>query len=163
MEYDRTEQVKRCRAILDTVLPILDEPHVADAIRKVASHSAVNYQKISGAVADMLMEEAVGFKDAAFSVEKEWRLVARRRELLKQGSDDGGKSGIPVHFRAAGGYLVPYVRLVPAAQSPKIPLRIIRSGPTLDRLAVVLSVGPFLDSNGLRNVPLEHSEIWARS
>jgi hypothetical protein len=163
VEYDRAQQIKRCKAILDAVLPILNEPDVARAIPELTSYGVVNFQVIRGIVGDMLMEEAVAFKDAAFSVEKEWRLVVRRRELVKQGTDDGGRSSINIRFRPAHGYLVPYVRLIPTAGHKKLPLRSIRSGPTLDRLAVILSILPLLDSNGFRGVRLEHSGISVRS
>jgi hypothetical protein len=162
VEYDRDEQIKRCKSILNTVLPILDEPEVGHVIPQLASHGAVNYQRIRGIIEDMLMEEAVAFKDEAFSVEKEWRLVVRRRELLKQGTDDGGKSPIQIHFRPARGYLIPYLRLIPTIGHDKIPLRSIRSGPTLDRLAVMLSIAPLLNTNGFKGVHLEHSSISAR-
>jgi hypothetical protein len=163
VEYDRSEQIKRCKAILDAVLPIVGEPDVSRAIPELASYGVVNYQVIRGVVGEMLMEEALAFKDAAFSVEKEWRLVVIRRQLLKQGTDDGGKTPPPLHFRPAGRYLVPYIRLIPRMGNDKIPLRSIRSGPTLDRLAAILSVHPFLDNNGFRGVRLEHSAISLRS
>lgn len=162
VEYERSEQIKRCRTILDAVFPILDEPKVTAALPNVESHAKVNYEAISGIVGEMLIEEALSFKNSAFRVEQEWRLVVRRRELLKQGTDDAGQTPIPVHHRPARGYLVPYVRLIPAMENAKLPLHSIRSGPTLDRLSIILSVHSFLDTNGFRGVRVEQSGIPTR-
>ena len=108
------------------------------------------------------MEEVVGFKDKAFEVEKEWRLVVRRRELYKQGTDDGGRTPLAIHFRPARGLLIPYVRLIPAAEGAKIPLAFVRSGPTIDKLSAFLSLRPFLDKHGFNNAGTKESGISAR-
>jgi hypothetical protein len=163
VEYERSEQIKRCKAILDTLLPIYDEPEIANAIREVADHGMVNYQRQQGIVGEILMEEALAFKDRAFSVEKEWRFVVRRRELLKQGDDNGEDAQKLVRFRPTQRYAVPYLRLIPAGSNTRLPLRVVRSGPTLDRLSVVLSVHPLLYRYDYGDVRVEESGISVRS
>jgi hypothetical protein len=47
------------------------------------------------------MDESAGFKETAFTVEKEWRFMVRSRELLKQDTDDGDHTKLPIYFRTA--------------------------------------------------------------
>jgi Protein of unknown function (DUF2971) len=138
IDYDRNEQSRRCRTILEYLLPMLDEPEPTSAIREIDPLSPQGYQGIYSAISEILLEEIVGFKNKAFEVEKEWRIVIRRRELLKQGTDDGGHTPVPVHFRSRG-LLTSYVKLipsynenVPARMRPDLlPIASVRSGPTL--------------------------------
>ena len=113
IEYDRSEQAKKCVSILDQLLAIFDDPETARALVTVSDHPLVGYSTILRVIADMLLEEILSFKNEAFRDEKEWRVVIRQRELTKQGTDDGGKTPIPIYFRSSGGMLVPYVKLIP--------------------------------------------------
>jgi hypothetical protein len=103
----------------------------------------------------------VAFKNEAFRVEKEWRVVVRPRELNKQGTDDGGKTPIPVHFHSSKGMLVPYVKLIPTDPTKKLPIACVRSGPTLDKTTTGMAVSMMLNKNGF-NIPVRVSDITAR-
>jgi hypothetical protein len=107
------------------------------------------------------MEEIVGFKNAAFAVEKEWRVVVRQRELTKQGTDDGGKTRPPVHFRSSRGVLIPYVKLSPTNPGDKLPIYCVRTGPTLEANAATLALPLFFETNGYR-LRIRRSEISLR-
>jgi hypothetical protein len=158
VEYDRLKQLERCRVILHEVLPIFDDSSIAHAIREVSSVGNPNrgFYEIRRVIGEMLMEEALAFKDKAFEAEKEWRLVVRRRE------DDGGRTPPMIHFRLARGLLIPYIRLIPAGEGAKIPLAFVRSGPTIDGLLAFLSLRPFLDRHGFKNAGTKESGISAR-
>ena len=108
------------------------------------------------------MEEIVSCTNEAFRVEKEWRVVVRRRELTKQGTDDGGRTPVPVHFRTSRGMLVPYVKLVPTDPSNKLPIACIRSGPTLDRTMAGMAVNLILERNNFAGVVVRGSDIPVR-
>jgi hypothetical protein len=159
VDYDRNEQIKKCRTILDLVLPIFDDPGAAQAITIVAAHPLFGYSRMLRVIADILMEEIVGFKNNAFEAEKEWRVVVRKRELEKQGEDDGGKTAPPVHFRSLNGMLVPFVKLVPTEPGGKLPVACVRSGPTLDKTTAGMAARMFLDKNGFANVQVKGSDI----
>jgi len=162
VDYDRNEQIKKCRTILDSVLPNFDDPDTARAIAAVDSHPIVGYSGIRRVAADILLEEIVGFKNKAFDVEKEWRIVVRQRELVKQGTDDGGKTTTPVHFRTSNGMLVPYVYLIATEPTERLPVACVRSGPTLDRTTTGMVVRMMLEKNGFSNVRVEGSDISVR-
>jgi hypothetical protein len=161
VEYGRKEQIRRCREMLDAVLPTFDKPETARALAAIGDHPHVGYSVISRAMVDMFMEEIVSFKNDAFAVEKEWRLVVRRRLLIKQGTDDGGRTPVPVHFRASRGALIPYVKLIPTAPTEKLPIHCVRTGPTLDATASTLALPLFLETNGF-SVRIRRSEISLR-
>jgi Protein of unknown function (DUF2971) len=158
VEYDRPKQLERCRVILQEVLPIFDDSSVTQALREVSPVGSPNrgFSEIGRVIREMLMEEALAFKDKAFEVEREWRLVVRRRE------DDGGRTPPMIHFRLARGLLIPYIRLIPAGEGAKIPLAFVRSGPTIDGLLAFLSLRPFLDRHGFKNAGTKESGISAR-
>ncbi|TAM79773.1 MAG: DUF2971 domain-containing protein [Acidobacteria bacterium] len=162
VEYDRSEQVKKCNAVLEPVLTAFDNPDVARAVTTVMDHPLVGYSKILGVIRDMLFEEIIGFKNRAFEVEKEWRVVVRRRELLKQGSDDGGRTPIPVYFRSLEGGLVPYVKLIPTDPAKKLPIVSVRSGPTLEKATASMVITMLLHRNGFSNVRVQGSDIPVR-
>jgi len=162
VEYDRNEQAKKCSAILDPVLAIFDDPDTARAMATVGDHPLVGYSKILRVIADILLEEIVSFKNEAFKVEMEWRVVIRQRELTKQGTDDGGKTPIPVHFRSSKGMLVPYVKLIPTDPAKKLPIACVRSGPTLDKTTAGMAVCLMLGKNGFSNVRVQGSDISVR-
>ncbi len=164
VEYERAKQLERCKLVLDEVLPYFDDPEITRAVQGVSSRGGPGegYSEIYRIVADVLMEQAVAFKDKAFEAEREWRTVVRRRELLKQGIEDGGRAPVEVYFRPARGLLIPYVKLTPASGGEKIPLELVRSGPTIDRLSAVLSLHPFLCKHGFNSVGVRYSGISAR-
>jgi hypothetical protein len=162
VEYDRSEQAKKCSAILSPVLAILDDPDAARAIATIGDHPIVGYSRILRTIADMLLEEIVSFKNEAFKVEKEWRVVVRRRELTKQGTDDAGTTPIPVHFRSSKGMLVPYVKLIPTDPAKKLPTASIRSGPTLDKATAAMAICMMLLKNGFTRVRVQGSDIPVR-
>ena len=132
VEYERTKQADICDNILAPIFAALDDPTAAQAIRAASEHPFVGYQNLFTATMDILLEEIVRFKSKAFEVEKKWRAVIRQREFKKQGTDDGGKTPVPVHFRTSRGNLIPYVKLVPSQRNKKLPITSIRSGPMLD-------------------------------
>jgi hypothetical protein len=74
-------------------------------MRAVIDHPLFGYRTLFTETMDVLLEEIVRFKSEAFKVEQEWRAVVRQREFLKQGTDDGGKTPLPVHFRTGRGTL----------------------------------------------------------
>ncbi len=162
VEYDRTEQAKKCSGILNPVLAIFDSPDTARAMATIGDHPLFGYSKILRVIGDILLEEIVSFKNEAFMVEKEWRVVVRQRELLKQGTDDGGKTPIPVHFRSSQGMLVPYVKLVPTDPTKKLPIVSVRSGPTLNKTTAGMAVCMMLGKNGYSNTRVQGSDIPVR-
>jgi hypothetical protein len=162
VEYDRDEQVKKCRAILDTILPIFDDPQTAQAVTAVGAHPFLGYGAIRKVIADILLEETVGFKNDAFEVEKEWRIIVRQRELVKQGTDDGGKTKVPVYFRSLRGLLVPFIKLLPTKAAERLPLACVRSGPTLEKTTAGTVLRMLLDNNGFPSVLVKASDISLR-
>ena len=163
VDYDRNEQVKKCRAVVDSLLAIFDDSKTAQAVATIGTHPLSGYAVLRRIIADILMEEIAGFKNQAFEVEKEWRVVVRQRELTKQGTDDGGKTPTPVHFRSAKGLLVPYVNLIPTDATKKLPIACVRSGPTLDKITAGMAVCMILDTNGFPNVLVQSSDIPFRN
>ena len=152
VEYDRDKQVRRVLEILDSVLPILDEQEVKEAVRSIDPISPLGFSQLSRIISEMLVEESIGFKDVAFAVEKEWRFVVRSRELLKQGIDDGTHTNLPIHFRTARGRLTPFVKLVPSkaamplvGDGEKLPIASVRCGPAGDRISATMAVRYLLD------------------
>jgi hypothetical protein len=162
VEYDRNEQAKKCTTILAAMLAIFDDPNTARAISTVADHPLVGYSKIFNAIADILLEEIVSFKNEAFKVEKEWRVVVRQRELTKQGTDDGGKTPLSIHFRTSQGMLVPYVKLIPSDPAKKLPIDCVRSGPTLDKTTAGMAVSMMFARNGFSGIRVQGSDISVR-
>ncbi len=166
VEYDRDKQIQRIIEILDSILPILDEQDVTDAARSIDPASPLGFSKISSIIHEMLVEESIGFKDAAFAVEKEWRFVVRSRKLLKQGMDDGDHVNLPIHFRAARGQLIPFVKLKPSkapmplvGDGQKLPIASVCCGPAGDRISALMAVRYLLDGKGYRTARVDRSEI----
>jgi hypothetical protein len=159
VDYDRNEQVRKCRALLDPLLAIFDDRETAQAMATIGAHPLLGYAVLRRIIVDILMEEIVGFKNPAFEIEQEWRVVVRQRELTKQGTDDGGKTLTPVHFRSSKGMLVPYVKIIPTDPAKKLPIACVRSGPTLDKNKAGMAVCMMLEANGFPSVPVEGSHI----
>ncbi len=162
VEYDRREQAKKCTAILEPLLAIFDNPDTERAITTIADHPICGYSEVFRVITDILLDEIVGFKNEAFKIEKEWRVVVRERELTKQRTDDGGTTPTPVHFRSSRGMLVPYVKLIPPDRAKKLPIGCIRSGPTLDKITAVMAISLMLDRNGFSGVRVQGSDISVR-
>jgi hypothetical protein len=162
VEYDRSEQARRCHAIFDTLLMIFDDPDTARAIAAIGDHPLVGYLRILRAVTDILLEEIISFKNEAFKVEKEWRVVVRQRELTKQGTDDGGKTPLPLYFRTSQGMVVPYVKLIPTDPAKKLPIACVRTGPTLDKTIAAMGIYMMLEKNGFPHLPVRGSDISVR-
>jgi hypothetical protein len=141
---------------------ICDDSATAEAIAAVSQHPHFGYGAILRGITDLLLEEIVGFKNEAFSVEQEWRVVVRRREFLKQGTDDGGKAPLPIYFRPSKGTLVPYVKLIPTESGKKLPVVSVRSGPTLDKAATSMALSMMLTRNGFTGVRVLGSDIPVR-
>jgi hypothetical protein len=162
VEYDKGEQLKSCRTILDSILAIFDDEGIARAISAIGAHPLFGYNKIFRIIVDMLIEEIVSFKNEAFKGENEWRVVVRQREWVKQGTDDGSSVVKPVHFRcSSSGALIPYVRLIPSNEGGKLPIACVRSGPTKDTITTDLAVSLLLQENGF-SVPIRRSDIPLR-
>jgi hypothetical protein len=167
VEYDRDKQIRRVLEILDSVLPILDEQEVVDAVRSIDPLSPLGVSKLSTIIQELLVEESIGFKDAAFAVEKEWRFIVRSRELLKQGVDDGDHTALPIHFRTVRGQLAPFVKLKPSkvATMPLVgdgqllPIASVRCGPAGDRISAWMAVRYLLDGKGYKSARVDRSEI----
>lgn len=162
VEYERTKQAEICRSILDPIFASLDESQAAQAMRMVSEHPLFGYQRLFTATMDVLLEEIVRFKSEAFKVEREWRAVVRRREFLKQGTDDDGKTPVPVYFRTARGMLVPYVKLVPWKRDHKLPITCIRSGPMLDTAMATVAISMMVEKNRFSRVSVRGSDITVR-
>lgn len=169
VEYDRDMQIQRILEILDSIVPILDEQEVTDAVRIIGGIdplSPLGYSQLSRIIQEMLVEESIGFKDAAFAVEKEWRFAVRSRELLKQGTDDGDHTNLPIYFRTARGHLTPFVKLKPSkvamglvGDGQKLPIASVRCGPVGDRISSEMAVRGLLDSKQYRSARVDRSGI----
>ena len=162
VEYDRSEQAKKCTAILEPLLAIFDNPDTERAIAAVTDHPLCGYSEVFRAIADILLDEIVSFKDEAFDVEKEWRVVVRPRELIKQGTDDGGAMPLAIHFHVSRGMLVPHIRLIPLDPAKKLPIACIRSGPTLDKITAGMAVRLILEKNSFPGVRVQGSDMPVR-
>ncbi len=162
VEYYRDEQLSRCKAILESILPIFDDLDTARAIAKIGPHPFSGYAAIRKELTDILLEEIAGFKNKHFESEKEWRAVVRRRVRYKQGKDDGSKTPSPIHFRNANRTRVPYIKLIPFDARKKIPIARIRSGPTNDKSTTGSAVEVLLRTHGFNDVELLDSGIPLR-
>ena len=167
VEYERSEQLRRCREVLDFLLPILEEPGLPGALREFDPTSQFGFHGFLRAISDVLVEEIIAFKSKAFEVEKEWRIVVRAREMLKQGTDDGGREPVPIHFRASKGLLIPYVKLTPSGGRDllslkfegQLPIDSIRIGPTRDETTAAMATRMLLDKHGYGATRIEKAGI----
>jgi hypothetical protein len=166
VEYDRGEQLRRITELLDFLVPIVDDAQVTEAIRSLDPLSPDGLGRLSGTIAEILMDESVAFKNPAFAVEKEWRLVVRSRELLKQGTDDGDHTKLQIWFRTSRGQLTPYVRLIPSrtafpvtGDGKKLPIESVHCGPVGDRVSTAMAVRMLLDRYNYKAARIHRSEI----
>lgn len=126
---------------------IVADPAIASAVKSLPDSDSYGYTPLFRLIRDILLEEIVAFKDEAFAVEKEWRIVVRPREIIKKGTDDGGKAHIPVMFRTMDGQLIPFVRLIPTETKGKFPLVSVRFGPTKEERTSWLAIRLLLHQN----------------
>jgi hypothetical protein len=166
VEYDRNEQLRRILELLDFLVPIMDDPQVGEAIRSFDSLSPEGFSRLSRTISEILIDESVAFKNPAFAVEKEWRLVVRSRELSKQSTDDGDHTKLPICFRTARGQLAPYVRLIPSGTAfpvtgdgKKLPIESVRCGPVGDRVSTEMAVRMLLDRYDYHRARTRRSDI----
>jgi len=162
VEYDKTEQTKQCSALLNSMLGTLNL-ETCEAIRRLSDHPFLGYNSFARVIREILLEEVLRFKNEAFKVEKEWRIIIRQRELKKQSMDDGGKSPLSIYFRSLRGMLVPYVKLIPANPALNtLPIKRIRTGPTLDKETAKMAISLMLEKKGYPGVKVEGSDIAVR-
>jgi len=161
VEYEEEAQIRKCKEILELVLPIVDDPTLKRILRTTNAftyHGPMStYEFILKAMQEMLLDEILAFKDKAFKEEDEWRLIVRPRLFLLQGTDDRGKTPTKIYFRPSRGLLVPYLKLV--APKGKLPFVSIRSGPSVDRARAEASVRLLLREYGFKDVAFSGSEI----
>jgi hypothetical protein len=166
VEYDVEKQLRRVRELLDFLLPILDEQDVTESVRSIDTTSPLGFSQLQGTIQEMLLEECMGFKDPAFTVEKEWRFIVRSRAHLKQSKDDGNHVNLPIHFRTARGQIIPYVKLKPnrapmpiVGDGTHMPIENVTCGPGGDRIWAGMAIRALLDGREFRSVRVNHSEI----
>jgi hypothetical protein len=161
--YDPDAQIQACVSLLTDIARAVEG--IGNAVARQNQYSFRRYENFYELVQDLIIETIVAFKNPAFSGEQEWRLVARQRQLMKQGVDDGGKSPTEVYFRTSRGLVVPYIKLVPR-QGPTLPgkamfpLSSIRFGPMLNRAKGERALRRLLEMNDFpSDVAIEGSEI----
>lgn len=166
VDYDRERQLQRIHQLLDFLLPILDEPKVAESTRSIDPASPLGFSQLQSAIQEILIEECLGYKDPAFAVEQEWRFVVRSRAHLKQATDDGDHSNLPIHFRTARGQLIPFIKFQPnhaptpiVGDGKQLPIVSVTCGPGGDRISSGMAIRALLDRRGFRTVLVNHSEI----
>ena len=89
-------------------------------------------------------------------------LLFDKREFTKQGTDDGGKTPIAVHFLTSHGMAVPYIKLIPTDPAKKLPIACVRTGPMLDKTTAGMGVYTMLEKNGFPHLQVRGSEISVR-
>ena len=161
--YNKAEQLARCQSVVEGTLAAFVPPEVGNDIVSQHPESIFGVKKFLATVADILLDGIVAFKDQAFQVENEWRIVVRPRELYKQGTDDGGKTPVPIYFRTNSGLIVPYVKMLPTKNHhTKLPMVSVRTGPTLDKNNAALSVNMLMQKSGYAGVTVTGSDITLR-
>jgi Protein of unknown function (DUF2971) len=163
IEYDKNRQLILCRKLLDGVLNHLFDDKASEAISAEGEHSRFGKTGFTRIITDILLEKVLAFKEKAFSVEREWRIIVRKRELVTRSDDDGGKTAIPIHFRSTRGMIVPYVKIIPHKKHyTKLPVVSVRTGPVLQKKTAAFAVKLLLKTNGYSNVDTRSSEITIR-
>jgi hypothetical protein len=163
--YDRETQVQTCLALLRNIADAISSDDLNSEVEDQNEYSFVRYERFYELIQDLIIEKVVAFKNPAFVEEQEWRLVARQRQLVKQGVDDGGKSPTEVHFRTSRGLTVPYIKLIPKQGpslpgKPSFPLESVRFGPTLNRAKGESALRLLLEMNGFQsNIAIFGSDI----
>jgi hypothetical protein len=155
VQYERAAQVKSCQNLLENIVSKISGEELDWAITQVSPF--LGYDKFQSAIEDLLIEEIVGFKNPAFKEEREWRLVLRRRELVKQSEDDNGRTPTQLYFRTSRGLIVPFIKLIPV--DSQLPISTIRFGPALDRRKGEAGLRAMLVENDFNKVKIEGSDI----
>ena len=166
VDYDRDRQLERVRQLLDFLLPILDEEKVAESTASIDPTSPLGFSQLQNIIQEILTEECLGYKDPAFAVEKEWRFIVRSRAHLKQATDNGDHTNLPIHFRTARGQLIPFIKFQPnhaptpiVGDGKRLPLVSVTCGPGGDRISAGMAIRTLLDGRGFPEVRVNHSEI----
>ena len=157
VEYDRNKQLDNCRQVLNALLPQFDNETIERLIIAAGGHEREASLMIARATWQFLLDEIVRFKNRAFEVEKEWRIVVRYKNYFERDRTAGSAATLPIHFRSLRGALTPYVKLLPV--SGKLPISRFRSGPTLDSNAAKMAIALILYQNGFPRVPVEGADI----
>jgi Protein of unknown function (DUF2971) len=163
--YDREAQVQTCLALLRDIADAISPDDLNSAVENQNEYSFRRYERFYELIQDLIIEKIVAFKNPAFVEEQEWRLVARQRQLVKQGVDDGGKSPTEFYFRTSRGLTVPYIKLIPkqgpsVPGKPSFPLKSVRFGPTLNRAKGESALRQLLEMNRFQsNIAIFGSDI----
>lgn len=161
VEYQKEKQLGTCREILESILPIVNDPalsSVAQTENVLTNRGPTHvYDFLLNFTQEMLADEILGFKDDAFEEEKEWRLIVRPRTFTVHDRDDHGKTPTKIYFRSQRGFAVPFLKLMP--QGGKLPIARIRSGPSIDRARARASVQLLLKEHAFPQVEFDGSEI----
>lgn len=147
--YSVEAQKRRINSLLRKCFEAIDE-HPAP---KPGEAAGVELE-VAGFIYELLLDEIATFKNPAFEEEREWRLVVRRRWI--DFGEDKDPDPAP-KFRRSRGSLVPYLELHPG--EPKIPLKSIRFGPSLERKRVETPLRLLLSSCGFGEVSIEGSDV----
>jgi hypothetical protein len=157
--YDSDRQLGILNELILALNTSLNTPDVTQGFSQYAAddqHNTIQVWLL--AIHELILEEIAAFKNPAFSVEEEWRLVVRPRIFPPQTNEDRAPAGGTLHcFRASRGIIVPYVLLAPS--DGKLPITQIRLGPSIERERVQNSLTLFLATNGFQNVHVDGSDI----
>ncbi len=160
VEYERTQQMRRCQEILSSILPFLEDPEV---VRVLDTEMIFTYLQgdvplrefILKVAQELLTDEILSFKNKAFEEEREWRLIARPRLFRLHANDDRGKTPSKFYFRPSRGLLVPYIKLAPLRG--KLQIASVRSGPSLDETKAEASIRLLMRQNGFEDKDVDFS------
>lgn len=148
IEYDPSKQEEIIRLLVNESLELYDE-----LVRKDRREIG----QLTAEVAHAILLRLASFKDPAFREEQEWRVLKRFAV---------GLDSKEVLFRTANGVIVPYVELDvfrEQRKDSKLPLEIIRYGPSAPELATEEAIKLLLFSTGYGDVKIERSGIPLRA
>lgn len=90
----------------------------------------------------------------------------RSRTHLKQATDNGDHTNLPIHFRTARGRLIPFIKFQPnhsptpiVGDGKRLPLVSVTCGPGGDRISAGMAIRTLLDGRAFPEVRVNHSEI----
>jgi hypothetical protein len=152
--YDEHLQRDRIRQIMGRMFEAIRDNVPGDEVS--AELKRLLLSQIVGCGVELLLDAVVTFKNPAFEEENEWRLVVRPSVLRTQNEQRSNLTS-PIKFRRSRGSLVPYLELRP--KEPKLPLRSIRYGPSLQASRVENPLKMFLSSYGFSEVTVTGSEM----
>lgn len=151
--YEREEQEEVVTQYLQEVIPAAKE-ELTTAEERFGSSPGWEKRSmphvIGMEVSNLLLELSISFKDPAFAVEKEWRLIQ-----VFQENDEPEK----LQFREPNGRLVPYRSNYlfdeGATKKPRFPLTSITFGPSLDPFGTRSAIELLLHHLAATNHPIE--------